>query len=263
MINSLRIAPLALACLLPTVAQAGPAAAAPPGRSPPAAHCLDARDVRQVEQAGPEAIAVRGGNGVAYRIDFSGAGCPGINEASQVRLEAPAGWACGRPSENLVVDGRSCGISAVSVIDDRDFAETARASSRQFASTLPGVEVTGKAAGRSGESSPRHTFQGSADFCFATRHVRSWNEDPQGVVVETNPRRNGGNRYYRVELGGSCSILAGAQSVDFQSGFQNGLICGNPGDRIVMVGAMAGDLRSDTPRFARPGCEVLAVYPKD
>jgi len=67
-----------------------------------------------------------------------------------------------------------------------------------------------------------------------------------------------------VELGGSCSILAGAQSVDFQSGFQNGLICGNPGDRIVMTpSGIIGDLRASTPRFARPGCEVLAVYPKD
>ncbi|WP_317450723.1 DUF6491 family protein [Stenotrophomonas lacuserhaii] len=260
MINTLRLAPLALACLLPAVAQAAPAAAAP-ARSPPAPHCLDARDVRQLEQASPESIAVRRGNGVAYRIDFSGAGCPGVNDASQVRLEAPAGWACGRPSEQVVVDGRSCGISAVSVIDNREFAEAARESSRQFASTLPGVTVTGKSAGEGGGSNPQHTFQGAADFCFATRHVRSWNEDPQGVVVETNPRRNGGNRYYRVELGGSCSILAGAQSVDFQSGFQNGLICGNPGDRIVMVGSMDGDLRSGTPRFARPGCEVLAVYP--
>ena len=261
MIKTLRLLSLAMAGLVPGVvlAQQGPA-----DRVPPASHCLDARDIRQVEQASAESIAVRGGNGQAYRIDFSGAGCPGINEASHVRLDAPAGWACGRPSEQVVVDGRNCGISAVTVIDNRDFAEAARESSRQFAATLPAITVTGDGKAKGARSSARHTFQGTADFCFATRHVRSWNEDPQGVVVETNPRRNGGVRYYRVELGGACSILAGAQSVDFQSGFQNGLICGNPGDRIVMTpSGIIGDLRASTPRFARPGCEVLAVYPKD
>ncbi|WP_265309376.1 DUF6491 family protein [Stenotrophomonas sp. SRS1] len=260
MIASLPWVPLVLAGLAASAAvqvQAAP----PTGevRMPPAPHCLDARGVRQVEQATPGSIAVRGANGQAYRVDFS-ADCPGINAAAEVRLDAPAGWACGRPSEQVTVDGHRCAISAVSVIDNRDFAEAARESSRQFATTLPTVTVTGSAGQR---SSPRRTFHGTPEFCFATRNVRSWSEDPQGVVVETNPRRNGGHRFYRVELGGSCSILAGANEVDFQSGFQNGLICGNPGDRIVMASSgIQGDGRSSTPRFARPGCAVMAVYPK-
>lgn len=261
MIKTVFVAISTLACIAPLVTSAQSAEVETSARTAPAAHCLDARTVKQVEQASAGAIAVRGGDGRAYQIDFAGDGCPGVNDASNVRLEAPAGWACGRPSEQVVVDGRRCGVSAVSVIANREFAETARASSRQFAATLPAVTVTGKNRGERDE--PRHTFQGTADFCFATRHVRSWNEDPEGVIVETNPRRNGGVRYYRVELGSSCSILAGAQSVDFQSGLQNGLICGNPGDRIVMSqSGIVGDLRASTPRFARPGCEVLAVYPK-
>lgn len=261
-------APLVLAGLAASAA-AQVQAAPTPGevRTPPAPHCLDARGVRQVEQATPGSIAVRDANGQPYRVDFS-ADCPGINDATEVRLDAPGGWACGRSSEEVMVDGRRCQISAVSQIDNRTFAEAARESSRRFATTLPTVTVTGRSDGR---SSPRRGFHGTPEYCFATRHVRSWNEDPQGVVVETNPRRNGGHRYYRVELGSSCSILAGATDVDFQSGFQNGLICGNPGDRIVMTPSgiegdllgIQGDLRFSTPRFARPGCSVLAVYPKD
>ncbi|WNH47813.1 hypothetical protein PDM28_14150 [Stenotrophomonas aracearum] len=252
-------APLVAALFASATALAQPAPV-PEVRTPPAPHCLDARAVRQMEQASPDAIAVLGSNGQAYRLDFATA-CPGVNDAEQVRLDAPDGWACGRPSERLVVDGRSCPLSAVSVLDNRSFAEVARESSRQFATTLEAVTVTAKGAAT---SERRQAFRGSPEFCFATRNVRGWSEDPNGVVVETNPRRNGGHKFYRVELGSSCSILAGATEVDFQSGFQNGLICGNPGDRIVMQpSGIENDGRSYTPRFARPGCAVMAVYPKE
>lgn len=264
MVMTLNRLSAALACLLsvPALALAAP----DDSRVPPAPQCLDARDVRQVEQDTPTAIAVRDGKGQPYRIDFSAA-CPGVNAAVSLRLEAPEGWACGRPGERVVVDGHTCAVAGVSLIDNRAFAETARESSRQYAATLPAVTVTAK--GKPGRSGARHAFQGSAASCFATRNVRSWSEDPQGVLIETNPLRNGGHRYYRVELGGSCTLLDGAQAIDFQSGFQNGLICGNPGDRIVMADPGTGidvgmsDVRASTPRFARPGCAVLAVYPKN
>lgn len=250
----------AFAALLPLAASAQADSPDQALRMPPAAHCLDARDVVQMEQATPSAIAVRGGNGQTYRLDFSAA-CPGINEAASVRLDAPEGWACGAAGEQLVVSGRRCEVSSVQLIDNREFALTAKESSQQFAATLPTVTVSAKDG--TGESAPRHTFQASTDYCFATRHVRSWSEQPGGVVVETNPRRSGGNRFYQIELAGSCTLLAGAHAVDFQSGFHNGLICGNPGDRMVMLpSGVDRDIRESTPRFARPGCPVLAVYPK-
>ena len=236
-------------------------------RTPPAPDCLDARDVRQVEQDTPNAIAVADGQGRAFRIDFATA-CPGVNEATALKLEAPQGWACGQPGERVVVDGRSCAVSAVTPIDNRSFAAIARESSRQYAATLPGVTVTAK--GRAAREAGRHTFQASTAVCFATRNVRGWSEDPKGVVVETNPRRSGGHRYYRVELSNSCSILNNANSIDFYSGFQNGLICGNPGDRILATpNMMEGDPRAPpasivaVPNFALPGCDILAVYPRD
>jgi len=231
-------------------------------RTPPAPDCLDARNVQQVEQDTPGAIAVVDSTGRAFRIEFTAA-CPGINEADTLRLEAPRGWACGQPGERVVVDGRSCAVSTVTSIDARSFATIARESSRQYAATLPGVTVTAKGRGRR-SSDARHTFQTSSAVCFATRNVRGWSESPEGVVVETNPRRNGGHRYYHVELASSCSILAGATDVEFQSGLQNGLICGNPRDRIVLMpSGIEGDGRTYTPSFARPGCDILAVYPKD
>ena len=227
-------------------------------RMPPAAHCLDARGVRQMEQAEPGAIGVLGGTGQAWRIDFTEP-CGEVNEAVAVRLEAPQGWACGRAGERLIVDGRVCAVSSVKPIDSRMFADIARESRRQFAATLPTITVTGTTP----EGRTPRRFKRSSAFCFATRNVRSWSEDGTGVVVETNPRRNGGHRYYRVELGGSC-ILAGTQSVNFQSGFQNGLICGNPGDLLVAAGSgLENDARFSTARFARMGCPVLAVYPRD
>lgn len=261
MITSLRQMPLVLACLASASATAEvlPGSAGAPDRIAPAASCLDARDVQQLEQSSPDAIAVRDGRGQAFRIAFSAA-CPAVNEGRQVRLDAPQGWACGQPGEQVVVDGRHCAIRAVTPIDTRAFSQVARESSAQYAATLPTVTVTGKADAR---GTRRHTFQGTPEFCFAARHVRSWNEDPKGVVVETNPRRSGGHRYYRLELAGSCTILAGGHTVEFQSGFQNGLICGNPGDRIVVGSSgIEGDQRAGTPRFARPGCDVLAVYPQ-
>ena len=69
------------------------------------------QQLRQVEQASPAAIAVLGANGQAYRLEFTDA-CPGVNEAEQVRLDAPDGWACGSPGERLVVDGRTCAVAS-------------------------------------------------------------------------------------------------------------------------------------------------------
>ncbi|PTT42623.1 hypothetical protein DBR33_11350, partial [Stenotrophomonas sp. HMWF022] len=90
-------------------------------RTPPAPHCMDAVGVQEVEQASPRSIALRAASGQAYRIDFA-EDCPGIRAATTLKLEAPTGWACGRPSERVVVDGRSCAVSAVTPVQARDYA---------------------------------------------------------------------------------------------------------------------------------------------
>ena len=98
-------------------------------RTPPAPHCMDAVGVQEVEQASPRSIALRAASGQPFRIDFN-EDCPGVRGATSLKLEAPAGWACGRPSERVVVDGRRCTISAVTPLQNRDYASVARDSDR-------------------------------------------------------------------------------------------------------------------------------------
>lgn len=222
----------------------------------PAPHCLDAGNVQHVKQAEAGSIAVRAGDGQAYRLDFAAA-CPGVPNGREIGLETPEGWACGRPGERLLVDGRACGISAVDRIDNRAFARIARESNRQYPTTLPAVTVTGKA----NNDDRGRRLRGSPDFCFATRDVRGWNEDPKGIMVETNPRRNGGNRFYRIEVAGSCSNFASVKTVEFVSGLQNGLVCGNPGDRMVGV-AFSPRTMMDT-HIPGSQCTVVEVYPSN
>ncbi|MGV6483146.1 DUF6491 family protein [Stenotrophomonas indicatrix] len=226
-------------------------------RTPPAPHCMDAVGVQEVEQASPRSIALRAASGQAYRIDFA-EDCPGIRAATTLKLEAPAGWACGRPSERVVVDGRSCAVSAVTPVQARDYASVARDSDRLHTATLPAMTIRQRKDVRRG-------FGGSASYCFATRNVRAWSSDPQGMLVETNPHRSGGHRYYRIELGSHCRQLDRAPQLSFRSGMQNGLICGNPGDHILTAGFENGDLRNDEvaplPQYTRGSCTIQAVYP--
>ncbi|HDS1531176.1 DUF6491 family protein [Stenotrophomonas maltophilia] len=226
-------------------------------RTPPAPHCMDAVGVQEVEQASLRSIALRAASGQAYRIDFN-EDCPGVRGATSLKLEAPSGWACGRPSERVVVDGRRCAISAVTPLQDRDYASVARDSDRLRTATLPAMTIRER-------REVRRSFGGSPSYCFATRNVRAWSSDPQGMLVETNPHRNGGHRYYRVELGSHCRQLDRAPQLSFHSGLQNGLICGNPGDRITTAGFEAGDLRHDgiapLPQYTRGSCTIQAVYP--
>ena len=224
-------------------------------RTAPAGHCLDATGITEVEQATPRSIAVRAASGQAYRIDFN-EDCAGARAASTLKLEAPGGWACGRPSERVLVDGHACAISAVSPLDNRDFASVARNSDRLRAATLPAVTISER-------REVRRSFGGSPSFCFATRNVRAWSSDANGVLVETNPQRNGGHRYYRVELGSACNQLDRAPQVSFHSGLQNGLICGNPGDRVVSAPLAGDDERGRTIVPTTPdNCRILAVYPE-
>ena len=78
------------------------------------------------------------------------------------------------------------------------------------------------------------------------------------------PRRAGGNRYSRVELADTCPELFDALNIGFESGVGIGLICGNPGDRVVALSPAPGLLGEGTERsgFAsRVRCNVSAVYP--
>jgi len=251
-------------------------------RTPPAPQCLDARQVGEVFQSDARTLALVQGDGRRFRVDL-GADCPDITANSNTRMLAADGWMCGAGNEYVAVDSQLCPVAAVEPITPAEYAGHARASqtSADGSTTLATVVVKGE---------QRRGFAASHNYCFSPRHVRGWSEDPQGVVVEVNPRRSGGHRYYRVELVRSCPHLSGPVEISFRSGMGIGVICGNPGDDIrtgtrgnsvsgfgggsgrglplvASNGRPADFLMTGSDRLqilgAKSGCPIRAVYPMD
>lgn len=261
------------------------AAAAPLGagaRTPPAPQCVDAREVSEVFQSGPRTLAMVQSDGRRFRVDL-GADCPGITAGSSTRMLAADGWMCGTGSEYVAVDARLCPVAGVEPISPAQYAGHARASQTapDGSTTLDTVVVRGER---------RRGFAASHNYCFNPRHVRGWSEDPRGLVVEVNPRRSGGHRYYRVELVRSCPHLSGPVEIAFRSGMGIGVICGNPGDDIrsgtrgqgvfgfdggsgrglplvASNGRPSDFLMTGSDRLqilgAKSGCPIRAVYPME
>lgn len=224
----------------------------------PAALCLDARLVTEVRQARADTLAIALSDGGRFRVAL-GADCPGVAASSTSSLLAREGWVCGTGNEYAQVDDRLCPVAAVARIEPAEYAALARASHTDAEGTTTLDKVVVRAEQRRG-------FVSSPNYCFSPRHLLGWSEDEEGLIAELNPRRAGGNRYYRVELAGACPELAGAASVRMHSGLGIGVICGNPGDAVFVVG-------DSSPGFevrgrdrlqamgAKFGCPIRAVHP--
>lgn len=251
-----------LCCLSVTVGNSGAADGAAVARVPPAPTCLDARQVAEMRQPDPRTLAIATTGHRYCRLRLA-TDCPGLEADAQSSLWGREGWICGAPPEFARGAGRDCGITGAQAIDAATFAGLARGADRNGVATLAPVEVHG--AKRPGQQG----FRGTTNYCFAPRYLRSWSEDPRGVIVEVSPRHSGGNRYYRVELNSSCTMLDGASSIGFESGMDLGIICGNPGDQLV-IERDRPDRATGHPMFGRPGrsslaaarCGVRAVYPR-
>ncbi len=258
---------LLMALVLPAAAHAQ-APDAPP-RVAPAPGCLDARQMAEVRQASSTELAVQGRDGQRFRIALS-SGCPGAGGDDAVLL-AREGWVCGTGKEYVRIGEATCAVTAIATIDAREYAAMARAATvpaDDGLTTLETVEV---------RAPKRRGFAGSSSFCFNPRYLRAWSEDSQGMLVELSPRRSGGHRYYRVELAQSCPDLDSAPAITFRSGVGIGLICGNPGDRVVAQDSggnslfdsgnadawIPGDERRWSRRGIRVQCSVSAVYPHE
>ncbi len=237
----------ALACALIASALFAPTALA---RSPvPSPDCMDARLISEARQPGPRTLLVLGSDNRRFRIDLE-SDCPSALQGEGATLLANEGWVCGKEREFVRKQGQICRVAAIRGIDTREYAELARSSDRQEqVVTLDAVEV------RSGQ---RRGFAGSFSYCFSPRHMRGWSEDPESLIVEMSPKRSGGNRYYRVELAHNCPALDSSPVIEFRSGMGIGLICGNPGDRVVAIPEEGGFSSRGITRFS---CEVSAVYP--
>jgi hypothetical protein len=143
-----------------------------------------------------------------------------------------------------------CPIAALAPADGREFARLARdAGALQQLDT---VEVKRRRPAG---------FKGSEDFCFASRRVRSWSEVGQGLVIEVTGRGAGGNTRYRVELDSTCNELGRFQDIDFRSGANNGLICGNVGDAVVILPSDRAGLARQAPSYMGLQCTIREVYP--
>ena len=195
-------------------------------------------------------VAILDQQGNHFRIDLAGE-CP-ATDRSGASLLAKDGWVCGSGREYVKVQDQLCPLAGMHVIDAREYARLARAAGTAGeVATLETVQVRGQ-RGRG--------FIGSHSYCFSPRFMRSWAEDGRGLLVEMPPQRAGGNRHYRVELAQSCPELFAAPAIRFESGVGTGVICGNPGDRVVV--------ETETDRFragvaSRVQCMVSAVYPVD
>jgi hypothetical protein len=225
----------------------------------PAEACLDARDMLRAVRVTPTVVSVATSDG-AYRLDLAEA-CD-LPAGADMALLAPEGWVCGGPREFLRSDERLCPIARVQPIPFTEYTRLARIAAGSGGgdiALLEPVEVIGRKSAMRG-------FGGSSEYCFNPRFLRSWSEKGNAVEVETSPRRAGGNRRYRVELSTACTDLAGALSLDFRSGVGIGLICANPGDRLLVREATAGASNDGFyerfhSRVSDIGCEISAVYP--
>lgn len=201
-------------------------------RTPPAPHCLDAREAREVFQSDPRTLAVATAGGERYRVELTRE-CEGATARSGARMLAKEGWMCAAGNEFISAGDRLCPVQAVTRIDPAEYAAHARAShtSPDGTVTLSTVVVEGRR---------RRGFAASTSYCLNPRHVRGWSERPEGLLVEVNPRRSGGHRYYRVELARACPQLEGGGAMALHSGLGIGVVCGNPGDRVLSGTRMAG-----------------------
>ncbi|GAB6194750.1 DUF6491 family protein [Lysobacter xanthus] len=237
------------------------ALATAPAREPaPGPGCFDAREVAEVVQADDYTLGVRLRDESRFRIDLASR-CAAVDDAP-ARLVSPGGWICGRPGvEAVQVGERICRVAQARAIDPRGFAALAMARPKATRE-LDRIEVVG---------TRRRGFTGSPAYCVDTQHLRGWHEDGDGIIVEVGRVHSGGNRFYRLELGGSCQTLASSAHLVLQSGVGQSTVCGYPGDRAlirseVALGGYEGDIYrpiSERSLVTREGCPVTAVYPID
>jgi len=244
-----------------------PLAVAASTREPaPGPNCFDARKMDEAMLATPRSLAIALADGGRFRVELA-EDCPAaIGAGGEFEVKAPMGWACSDTRSHVAaVDGRTCPITDVAEIDNKHYSELALDARALRVSgalppppTLSTVEVQGVRA---------RGFRGSTNFCVASRNVRGWSTDNDGLIVEVAPRRAAGNRYYRVELHGPCHMLDRAPGIVLRSGASNGVLCGYPGDKIELASAdeataqlMANFSHRRWPEIEK-FCNVVAVYP--
>ncbi len=233
-------------------------------RQPPQAHCMDATRVTDATQVDDQTLALLLSDGTRFRLSFQQA-CDTFDRKQGLRLLGRNGWICGDEGEALRTDAGLCPVADVQPMDARGFAELLRErDQRRDIETLQGVTVT----------QPRAKgFIGTTDYCVSSQALRSWRDESEhSVVVEVNPRHSGGHRYYRLEMAQSCGNLTNAETLQLVSGVGLGMVCGHPGDRVMLSRPQpAWSGTEEKKPLIRPvmqselasslGCRIARVYP--
>lgn len=223
----------------------------------PAAHCLDARQVGQSRHLSDRLLLARDAQ-QAFRIELAES-CPPNGDAQQSLL-APHGWVCGGEDNFLRNGGQICGIAKVEPISFADFSALLRAADTNAEGeiVLAPVQIEAKV-------DARRRFAGSPEYCVDPRQVRGWNVIKDGLELQTSPRRSGGHKRYRVELGRSCPEFTLAGGLMLRSGVGIGWICGNAGDLAIAVPESSSGEFANAALFAQPsvaqGCPIVSVLP--
>lgn len=231
-------------------------------RTPPGPDCIDARALRDVHQADDRTLALRAEDGSRAVLTFQ-ADCPNVTSRSDVTTLAPGGWLCGAAGEAVRSGSQACPVASVRLVDAREYADVVREAQRHGISTFDPVVVS---------APEQHRFAGTPDYCLRVDALRGWQEDREGLRVEVSPRRAGGNRHYRIETNGGCGDMANAETLRLVSGVGLGMVCGNPGDRVVFARSQPAAL-GGVSGFPRPlmqstlaaehGCRINRLYPID
>lgn len=223
-------------------------------RTPPQAHCIDARQIGGAEGITPNSLAVRLKDGQRFNVQLT-QDCPAPDSRLSVR-GSKNGWLCAEPGESLVIGDAQCPISTIAPLDSRNYADLLRHRDIQV-STLKTLQV------EAASQPPSRGFRGTADYCVGVDAVRSWSETPKGITVEVSPNRAAGNRFYRIEVASGCPALTNSQTMTLISGMGIGMVCGHPGDRMALGRPERELIRpGDRANFSgRYDCQISRVYP--
>lgn len=224
-------------------------------RTPPQAHCIDARQIGGAEGVSSNTVALRLKDGQRFKVQLA-QDCPAPESQLSVRGTRD-GWLCAEPGESLVIGDAQCPINTITPLDTRGYADLLRQRDRQQVTTLETLQV------ETTIPPPSRGFRGTADYCVSVDNVRRWSETPQGITVEVSPDRAAGNRFYRIEIASGCPSLANAQTMTLVSGMGIGMVCGHPGDRMALGRPERELVRpGDRANFSgRYDCQISRVYP--
>ena len=235
----------------------------------PAAHCLDARAMSDMQILDARQFLVRAGES-RYHLVTDG-DCP--LDRGDASMLAAHGWVCGEPREFVRSGSRLCPVQHLRSIDAREYARLAKTSELDSNATLlQAVETRARRNTAKG-------FVGSHDYCFRPSQVRSWSAAPDAIIVHTSKRRSGGNGAYRIEFSGNCPEAAYNNELVLRSGVGLDLICGHPGDMAELRGGRGQLLNTgfanSSPSLTLEtgsnsaaaigvrGCRIQEVYPID